>query len=242
MTLRQPSPAQRHQARILAMKASGQSEPGTVTTGSQYELMLYKLAEDRRRLKQIQSIQSKIALKAQLLPDYQAWIDGALAGGKGAQDDVLTTVLVWSIDAGEYNRALQIAGYVVQHKMTLPDQYERDIPTMLLDEFSSAYFHGKLADDPVSGVRILSEVNALTQTHDAPDQARAKLYKALAYAQIAVTKSGQADDKAALSESELETARAALANLTKALGLYEGVGVKKDIDQLERRIKKSDTP
>lgn len=238
--MRNLSPALRHQAKILARQNAGASEPGTTTTGSQYELMLYKLAEDRRRLKQFQSIKSKIALKAELLPEYQAWVDGALAGGKGAQDDVLTTVLVWSIDAGEFDRALQIARYVVQHKMTLPDQYQRDIPTMLLDEFAGAYFNGKLADDSVKAVMILSEVEALTKSHDAPDQARAKLFKALAYSQIAVIRTQSGDDKSPLTGSILEAARAALSNLTNALELYDGVGVKKDIEQLERRIKKSE--
>jgi len=237
--MRQPTPAQRHQARTLARMAAGLSEPGTTTTGSQYELMLYQLAEDRRRLKQLQSIKSKITLKKELLPAYQAWVDGALAGGKGGQDDVLTTVLVWNIDAGEFEQALQIARYAVQFNMTLPDQYQRDIPTMLLDEFSGAYLNGKLAEDPLLAVRILSEVSELTQRKDTPDQARAKLYKALAYAQIAVIGLENGDEKTALSNVALINAKAANDNLHKALELFAGVGVKKDIEKLERRLKKS---
>ncbi|PRC90866.1 phage terminase small subunit [Solimicrobium silvestre] len=234
--MRTLSPAMRHQARVLAQQAAGNSAPGTVTTGSQYELMLYQLAEDRRRLKQIQSIKSKITLKATLLPNYQEWIDGVLTAGKGGQDDVLTTILVWSIDTGDFERAIQIAGYAVQHKMTLPDQYERDIATMLLDEFSGAYLNGKLADDPLRAVQILSQVNALTDGHDTPDQARAKLHKALAYAQLAVI--GE-DEKSDLVGTDLAAARAAYDNLQRALTLYEGVGVKKDIERLERRLKKA---
>ena len=70
-----------------------------------------------------------------------------LARGKGCQDDVFTTLLVWHIDIGEYEQAVQIATYALQHKMTLPDQYRRDIPTMLMDEFAGAYLHDKLAND-----------------------------------------------------------------------------------------------
>ena len=230
------SPALRHQARVLAQRAAGQTDPGGVTTGSQYELMLYQVAEHRRRLKQIQSIKSKIALKAQLLPDYQAWIDGVLSAGKGGQDDVLTTILVWSIDVGAFDQAISIARYAVQHKMTLPDQYERDIATMLLDEFSGAYLNGKLADDPAQAVQILGQVSELTHGHDTPDQARAKLYKALAYAQLAVIGD---DDKTELVGLDVAKAQTAYEHLQQALILFEGVGVKKDIERLERRLKKA---
>jgi hypothetical protein len=243
--MRQLTPAQRHQARVLAKLSSGQTEQGATTTGSQYELMLYQLAEDRRRLKQLQSIKSKIELKKQLLPAYQAWIDGVLAGGKGGQDDVLTTVLVWQIDVGEYEQALRIAQYVVQFNLTLPDQYQRDIPTMLLDEFAGAYLHGKLAEVPELAVTVLEQVNELTLNKDAPDQARAKLYKALAYAQIAAIDLSNDHDadksKEVLAGAALTMAKAANDNLHKALALFAGVGVKKDIERLERRLKKSES-
>lgn len=235
--MRELSPAQRHRVRVLAERDAASAEPGGPTSGSQYELQLYQLAEDRRRLKNIQSIKSKIALKAQLLPKYQIWVDGVLAAGKGGQDDVLTTILVWSIDAGDYERAVQIASYAVTHKMTLPDQYNRDIPTVLLDEFSEAFLHGKLAEDPALAVRVLAQIEDLTKDSDVPDQARAKLHKALGYALLVLANDG--DDKRDLAGLSLEYAQAAYGSLTRALELFQGVGVKKDIETLERRLKKA---
>jgi hypothetical protein len=236
--MRELSPAQRHKARVLAELAAASAEPGGPTTGSQYELQLYQLLEDRRRLKAIQSIKSKVALKAQLLPNYHAWVDGVLAAGKGGQDDVLTTILVWSIDAGDYQRALQMARYAVTHKMTLPDQYSRDIPTMLVDEFSEAYLHGKLAEDPALAVKVLAQIGDLTEGNDVPDQARAKLYKALGYA-LLVLADGD-DDKRDLAGQPLIHAQSAHSHLQHALELFQGVGVKKDIEILERRLKKAE--
>lgn len=236
--LRHLSPALRHQARVLAERAAASAEPGARTSGSQYELQLYQLAEHKRTLKAIQSIKGKIEVKAKLLPAYQAWIDGVLAAGKGGQDDVLTTILVWTIDVGEFERALQIARFAVAHKMTLPDQYSRDIPTMLLDEFAGAYLNGKLADDPPHAVQILGAVGELTQASDVPDQARAKLHKALGYALLAVANNG-ADDKQDFTSDKVPVAAAANTNLHRALELFEGVGVKKDIERLERRLKKA---
>lgn len=229
------SPAQRHYARVTAARAAEVSAPGAATRGSAYELMLYKLADDRRRLKQIQSIQRKIEVKASMLPEYRDWVDGVLAAGKGAQDDVIASVLVWHIDVGDFERALQIAEYAVTHKMTLPDQYSRDIPTMLIDEFSGAYLNGKLADDPENAVNVLTKVSDLTDGCDTPDQAKAKLCKALAYALIA--KVDKVDAVEIALEARGDAARANML-LHQALGLFESVGVKKDIERLERRLKK----
>ncbi|MDY7547281.1 phage terminase small subunit [Glaciimonas sp. CA11.2] len=227
------SPALRHKARALAAKAAANAPEGHLTAGSAYELMLYKLAEDRRRLKQIQSVKQKIALKAEILPEYQDWIDGVLSAGKGAQDDVLTTLLVWHIDVGDYAQALRIAAYAITHALTLPDQYNRDIPTMLMDEFAEAMLSGQMT--PAIGRTILPLVITLTESRDAPDQARAKLHKGLAYALL---------DKSAIAADNVADAapaaiHLALPHLTRALALDSRVGVKKDIERLTCRLKKT---
>ncbi|MEB0138007.1 MULTISPECIES: phage terminase small subunit [unclassified Undibacterium] len=226
------SPAQQHYLRTLAALAAANASAGGVVTGNAYELMCAQLITDRQRLKQIQSIERKIETKRALLPAYQDWIDGALASGHGAQDMVLTTLLVWHIDVGDFARALQIAEYVLQHNMKLPDQYQRDTATMLLDEIPDAFLQPPLPQG-VDAMAILERVDQLTQGKDAPDQARAKLYKALGYACIAG--SGEED----LTREQLPLAQEGLRHLQRALELFNGIGVKKDIERLERRIKKA---
>ncbi|WP_211474676.1 phage terminase small subunit [Collimonas humicola] len=233
--MRELSPAQRHKARILAERAAADAQPGGATHGSAYEMMLYKLASDRRTLGNIQSVTRKIELKAKLLPEYQDWIDAVLSAGKGGQDDVFTALLVWHIDCGEYARAVEMARYAIGHQLTLPDQFNRDIPTMLLDEFSMAYSHGKLAEDPAQAVEILGRVQQLTEHCDAPDQARAKLFKAAAYAMLAVL---DQDGRELLTASQLPQAEAAHQLMERALTLFPGVGVKQVMDRLRTRILK----
>ncbi|WP_442783303.1 phage terminase small subunit [Collimonas fungivorans] len=230
------SPAQRHKARILAERAAAEAQPGGVTHGSAYELMLYKLANDRRTLSNIQSVARKIEVKMTLLPEYQDWIDGVLAKGNGGQDDVFTALLVWHIDCGEYARAVEMARYAVAHKLTLPDQYQRDIPTVLLDEFAGAYANGKLAENPAVAVDILTAVQQLTEHCDAPDQARAKLLKANACAMVAVLDQAGTE---LLAASQRPQAEAAHALMERALALYPGVGVKQTMDRLRTRILKT---
>ena len=230
------SPAQRHKARVLAERAAADAAPGGMTGGSAYEMMLYKLANDRRSLSSIQSMERKIEVKANLLPEYQDWIDGVLSKGQGGQDDVFTALLVWHIDCGEYARAVEMARYALNHKLTLPDQFNRDIPTMLLDEFSAAFLKGKLAGDPVGAVEILAQVQHMTEHCDAPDQARAKLLKAIAYAMLAVL--DQAGDEL-LKASQLPQAEVAHQLMERAVQLFPGVGVKPTMERLRTRIVKA---
>ena len=69
-----------------------------------YEQQLAQLLQDRLRLKQVQSTQAKAELKRQLLGVYADYVSGVLKGGNGAQDEVLVTVMIWRIDAGEFAR------------------------------------------------------------------------------------------------------------------------------------------
>ena len=222
------TPAQQHYQRAVAAIAAARSGPGEIIQGDDYKMMLARLVNDRQRLKQIHSVQRKIDVKRDILPAYQAWTDGVLAEGKGAEDTVLTTVMVWHIDTGDFRRALQIGDYVLKHNMSLPDQYNRNAATLLQDDISDACLQGKTTDDAEP---ILRDVERMTAEHDTPDQARAKLYKALGYAITAQTGDNE------LAADQLPKAQEALNYLQKALQLFAHIGVKKDIEKLERRIK-----
>ena len=222
------SPAQRHYERVSAEQAAASAAPGESLAGaSVYELMLAKLASDRRRLKSIASIERKIEVKrAELLPEYVDYVAGALAGGRGAQDDILTTVMIWRVDVGDFDGALDIARYALAHRMTLPDQYDRPLATAIAEEFAEAALAAfKKGGTPigVSGAQ-LGEVAQLTGSADMHDQVRAKLHKALGY----VAEQG-GDGKAALE------------HLRRALELDSRAGVKQDIARIEKASNAADS-
>ena len=214
------SPAQRHFQRVSASLASASAGEGETMVGSAYELMLAKLAIDRRRLKDIKSIARKIEVKrADLLPEYIEYVAGALSGGRGAQDDVLTTVMIWRVDVGDFAGALDIARYALRYGMTLPDQYDRTLSTAIAEEFAEASLSSfkKDANGERVSVAQLNEVAQLTASHDMHDQVRAKLHKALGY----VAEQG-GDGKTALE------------HLCRALELDSRAGVKQDIARIEK--------
>ena len=217
--------------RVLAELAAKAAGPGEEVRGGAYELMLAQLHEHRRTLKSIQSIERKIEAKRSFVGQYDEYIAGALEGGQGGHDLVLTSVMVWHLDIGNWARGLEIAAYALAHGLVLPDQYNRDIATLLIDESSTAALAGTLTGD--EALRVLSEVDSLTAERDAPDQARAKLHKAIGYALMGKTPTHE-PDIAALDESK---ARLAMEHLQRAHQLFDKVGVKKDMERLERRLK-----
>lgn len=220
--------------RVLAAKeeqrVAAESEFGA-TRGEAFELNMAQLYEFKKRLKDVQSTQEKARLKRTMLPELDPYIDTVLANGTGKPNEVLMTALVWNIDAGSYARALQIAGYALQHQLPLPDQYKRNLPTLLQDEISEAILQGSLKGD--EAMQVAGTVLQMTEQLDSHDQAKAKLYKAGAYALLGRDSKTTVDYKTV----PIAVAKQALPLLQRAMTLFAAIGVKKDIERLEQRIR-----
>lgn len=219
------SPAQAHLMRVGAARATANAAPGAVvdaSTSRAHNLMRAKLDTDRRRLKQVQSVERKIAIKREILGDYDDYVSGVLASGQGVQDDVMGYVLTWRIDVGDYAGALDVARYVLDHNLSLPDRFERTPATLVAEEPAvqalKAYDAGKAFD-----IEVLETILALTAARDMPDQVRAKLHFAIGRHQAE------------------QAPQRALDHLRRAVALHDKVGAKKDIEQLERRLRQSDS-
>lgn len=215
------SPARAHvQAHVAAARAAADAgERIDISLANGYELMLAQLAEHRRQLKQIQSVERKIEHKRKLIPEYTPYIGGALEANRGGQDDVLVTLLVWHIDCGQLAAAVPLAAYCLEHGLVMPDHYERSLACIVAEEAAELALR-QLAAGEAADVAALEAIQAMTASSDMPDEVRAKLCKALGYA---------------LRD---ESPSAALQHLQRALTLNGKAGVKKDIERLEREIKK----
>lgn len=217
----QVNPARAHRQRVLAAMRGEKDEVLDARAETQYELMLMQLAEHRRCLKQIQSIERKIEVKRQFLPEYEAYVQGVLQSNSGRQDDVLMTVLVWYIDAGEIGKALPLAEYALQHELQTPDRYERSTACLVAEEIADTALKLMDSESAVSA-DLIGQAISITEEHDMFDQVRARLLKAYG---MSLTKAGNQS--------------AAIEPLKRALELDERSGVKKLIEQTEREIKKN---
>lgn len=209
------TPITRHLMRVAA-SAARVAEPGdtrgevAVSTqrgqGRAFEMMRAKLATDQRRLKETQSVERKVEIKREILPDYVPYISEVLERDAGGQDDVVTTIMLWRLDAGDMGGAMDIARYAIRHGLTMPAHFDRTLPATVAEGFADT------ADVP-SG--LLAEVIDLTAPFDMVDQIRAKLFKAYGVALTAVDPN------------------AALAAFRRAFELNDKIGVKRDIARLE---------
>lgn len=225
------SPAAQHVMRTTAALLDLSENSYALKNANQYEMMLAKLQEDKRRLKSIQSMERKAEIKRSLLSDYSPWVEGVLASAIGCQDDVLMTVMVWRIDAGDFVGALQIARYALAHQLCLPDQYQRTTACLLAEEFSEAMFRAQAIGESIESSTLL-ELESLTKNQDMPDQVRAKLHKAIGYSLLA-----SSNENDTQSDESVEIKQSALTHLRRAWQLHDKVGVKKDIESLERALK-----
>lgn len=215
------SPARAHyeQTMAAAQPADPAAQPRDQHAANAYELMLVALAEHKRQLKDIKGSEKKAELKAKLLPEYAPWIAGVLESDTGRQDDVLMTVFVWTIDTADFATAVQIGAYAIRHNLVMPDQYQRDVASVLAEEIADIALK---RDDAfrLANLNHIERTVAITDDRDIHDAIRAKLYKALGYACRAA--------------DEPKYARQLLA---RALELDSRVGVKKDIERLDVVIK-----
>jgi len=228
------SPARRHFQRATAAQAAGGAEAGKPQSGEQYELMMAALYDARMSLKKVKSTEAKVAMKRELLPQFEAYIAGVLEAGNGARDEVVTTIMIWRLDIGDLEGALAIARYAIEHDLDTPDRFERDTPSLITEQLAEEVLSQIESVDDAErqalGTRlaaIMSGARDLIDGVDMHDQITAKFHKSYGYALRDAGCPG-----------------AALEQLKRALELNDRAGVKRDIENLERQIKKnaSDQP
>ena len=224
------NPCRRHFLRVTAAQEAAAIEPTQTMAGATaYEHQLNQLLQDRLRLKQVQSNQGKAELKRLLLPGYIPYVQGVLEAGQGAQDEVLTTVMVWRIDAGDFTGALDIATYVLKHNMVMPDRFARTLGCLVAEEVATAAFKAQKINETFD-LAILHRTADLTDDEDMPDQARAKLYLATGRA----TLEGLSEENPGQPGQVL----AGINLLKKAIELHDACGGKKDLERAERLLNK----
>ncbi|MFA3038838.1 terminase [Acinetobacter pittii] len=173
---------QQHQAKSAAETAA---EFGTMLNTNAYEQQLLQLNSDKNRLKNIQSKQNKIELKRQLLPNYKPYVEGILEVKPGVQDAVITEILVWAIDIGDYDFALDIAEYVLEHGLKLPDRFERSEACFITEDIADEFLKTLKTDVAVDITvlerleQLITDESLVQSKRDMPDEVKAKLYLAL---------------------------------------------------------------
>ena len=246
------SPAARQRAfliastagRVLAASGLAIEEHGAnddIALSPDVARIVLQLEEDLKRLKDIKATDRKVEAKILMLPTYKGWTDGVLAAGETERsplDQVFTTIMAWTIDAGDYMAALPMLEHAMLYKLDMPSGFSRDPITFAIDQICEDAIRiydagGEPAQQFEAGV--LPMLQDLVKDHDVDlhDEVEAKLHKALGRAIMAGANPDNDED---LKQRRLS----ALAEYQTALAKDERSGVKGDIAKLTRELKKAE--
>lgn len=249
---RRQSPVQRHKARMLvaaAIAGAGSADlaaprPTTGPEATAYDLLRAQLGEHLRQLSDISSVERKIEAKRQMVDQYDdhvlAVLDSAKETDKAVQDEVFVTVMVWRLDIGDWDMALEMAAYVLKHGLELPERYKRNAATLIAEEIATPALKITQLDKPFP-VEVLQRAIELTddKAFNVNDIVRAKLQKALGL-QFNLMAEAFDDNAVDAPAGGKRAAQAnALAHLNRAFELHEGCGVKKERLRLATLLEKS---
>lgn len=241
------SPFRRHQQKIRALMsgapvadaaATAPPEPKADTeAGQEYAMIRVLLHDDLRKLADVASVEARNPMKADMATAYADWIEGVLLAGEqglASQDEILATNMIWAIDYRDIDYALRLGAHVLKFNLTLPERYNRTAACFIAEDIATV----ALEQHELVTLEQLLQANTLTSVADMPDQARAKLHKAIgrAYERRADAFDPTADNAPAGGKAAY--AEQGLIHLQRALTLDNNVGVKTDIKRVTHTLKK----
>jgi hypothetical protein len=243
------SPALRHRQRVLAQQAGILEEAASsvlpelksdTAQGQEYAALRVLLHDNLRALSDISSHEARNPVKVDFARAFVPWIDGVLAAGeaasdgyRAAQDEIVVTNLVWAIDYRDFDYVLRLATHIIGHGLALPERFKRSPACYLAEEVAEI----ANAEHEAVSLEHLLAVLRLVDAHDFHDAVRAKLHKAIGrgFARKAENFDPAADNAPAGGKAAFVAE--ALEHLKRAFTLDRNVGVKKDIERLERAAK-----
>lgn len=216
-----PDPRLRKKTQIRGADSilpKNETVPAPTSPTANVELRLFN---HMNQLQDTKSIQARIEQKKQWLPDYLGYIDGCLAVSPSTQNTTLLTLMIWAVDAGEYELGVRIAEYAILNGMVMPEGYSRGIAEFLTEQSASDFIDD--AELAVNHAELIKKIIELGVGEQMVDEVRAKIYRAL----------GDALQHAQPVE--------ALNAYKNALRLNTKVGCKKDFIALEKRLRTQTT-
>ena len=258
---KKPSPAQLHLQRFHARASIVAAPSGPVAAeypedgpeASAYALLREQLGEHLAELKNTAGTEAKIAKKLEFLPIYADHIKTVLLAseteGKALQDIILVQVMIWTFDAATTNPdlyvdAFTLADHVLKYGLTLPERFNRS-PAALIAEFvadDAAQKIGLASPDVISpfGLDLLKRAfDIIEGRSDVVDQIPAKLHKCAGYIYMRLA-AAIADGRETGPAGGLKAAQSeALTHFKRAFALQTNIGVKKEIQALEKALSKN---
>lgn len=196
--------------------------------------LLAVLHENLRTLSDIQSHEARQPKKAEYARQFDAHVNAVLEADEPVQDEILVTMLVWAIDYRDFDRALQLSAFVLEHDLVLPERYSRTPACFLAEEIAELALsqHEQVPHD------VLLQVAQQVIGADMPDAVAAKLQKAIGRSWLRKAQDFDPTADNAPAGGASAYAEQAADALKRALTLDAQVGVKKDIQHVDALVKR----
>ena len=202
-------------AHFQSETAHAAAEADSLAELTAYQQLLVRLRADKATVKAINGMEDKAAAKADLLPQYQAWVDGVLSGDTPAQGDkIIPTVLIWQLDCGQLDAALPLAQFAMDNNIETADEFQRDMAELVPEEYAEQIMRGHPAGIPVERTGLGRDDGL--HRYNINDNVRAKVLRAVA------------------EQTEERDSTEALRLYRLALQYNPKIGVKKRIAELEK--------
>ena len=245
-TIRKPrlmvSPFRKHQQHVRGLQSGIASRPDTAAprppdaktqSGQEYAALNVALEAQLRKMQDIESVEKRNPLKTEASQLFAPWIAGVIAADEPVQDDIVTTNMIWAVDTGNFDYALQLGRFVLKHGLAMPERYNRSAACFLREDIAEI----AIRDPDAVSHEVLMDIDALTIDADMADQAKAKLDKALGRSWMAKAESFDPSADNAAAGGAAAFWQQAQHHLERALKLDENVGAKTDLKTVEKHMK-----
>ncbi|NBC35556.1 terminase [Novosphingobium sp. FSY-8] len=239
------SPFRRHQMHVRGLTSGATVRAASIAPdirpdtpqGLEYAALRVALHDQLRTLHDIQSIEARNPKKREYAQTYADWIDGVLTAGEqagtAAQDEILITNMIWAIDYRDLDYALALATHAIRFNLAMPERFKRSVASFVAEQVAEL----ALATAEAVTLEQLMRVAEMIDGADMHDPIRAKLYKAIARAMAARADTFDPTADNAPAGGKAAYLDQAMGYYTRAAKLDPGVGVKKDIQAVERAQK-----
>lgn len=235
------SPALRNRQRKLAALAGDTALSGSRAAapdpkspaGEQYAILRAVLHDNLRKLQDVESHEARIPMKLDFMREFAPWVKGVIDADKPVQDEILLTCMVWSVDCAAFEEAVMLGRFAIKHGLTMPERYNRSVACFLREDIAEAF----LKDENSVPHGVMVELDQLTADADMPDQAKAKLDKALGRSWLIIAENFDPSDETGPAGGAAGYATKALEHFNRARKLNPKCGVVKDIQRTEKLLR-----
>lgn len=213
------SPAQRHSQRLQMQQQQARLEE--VNTTASLHLQVQEISEDVALLRSLATTAERVEMKRDvLLPKWLPTVESYLELGKVYANPVFTYCVIWLLDVGQYDQALDWADIAIEQGQPMPENIRSRLPAFVADQIMEWAVQASQAGEELEPYFSRTFEN-VTQRWRLHEEITAKWFK---FAGLLLLRDEQGQTRAAAIDS-VETLNNADRLLAAAEAKYHRAGV-----------------